>query len=68
MVTRPTLAWLLILMTHASSALINKLFRPVDLAREQGGRGTKISTSEILSEMNFTIFPELCCNDTALLP
>ena len=45
MVTRPTLAWLLILMTHASSALINKLFRPVDLAREQGGRGTKISTS-----------------------
>ena len=37
MVTRPTLAWLLILMTHASSALINKLFRPGAVAREQGG-------------------------------
>ena len=35
MVTRPTLAWLLILMAHASSALINKLFRPGALAREQ---------------------------------
>lgn len=46
MVTRPTLAWLLILMAYASSALINKLFRPGALAREQGGRGTEISTSE----------------------
>jgi hypothetical protein len=41
MVTRPTLAWLLIIMTHASSALINKLFRPRAPAREQGGRGTR---------------------------
>jgi hypothetical protein len=45
MVTRPTLAWLLILMTYASSALINKLFRPGAVAREQRGRGTEISTS-----------------------
>jgi len=68
MVTRPTLAWLLILMTHASSALINKLFRPGILAREQGGRGQRSRPREILSEMNSTIFRELCCNDRDLLP
>ncbi len=44
MVTRPTLAWLLILMVYASSALINKLFRPRAVAKEQRSRGTEIST------------------------
>ena len=54
MVTRPTLAWLLILMDYASSAWINKLFRPLAESREQRGKEQR-SRPGTLSKLNSTL-------------